>query len=121
MLGPDPAFAALPEPSGEAPVYAVIFSSRRTSGDDQSYAAAAARVEALAREQPGFLGVESARDADGFGITVSYWRDEAAIRAWKMQAEHRATREHGREHWYAHYELRVAKVERAYGKPPADG
>ncbi len=116
---PDSAFAALPEPSAESAYYAVIFSSRRLPGDVEGYATAAARMDDLAREQPGFLGIESARDADGFGITVSYWRDEASILAWKLQAEHRATREYGRTHWYSRYELRVAKVERAYGKPPA--
>ncbi len=72
------------------PYYAVIFSSLRTEGD-QGYGQAAARMLELAREQPGFLGVESARE-DGLGITVSYWENEAAILAWKQQAEHRAVR-----------------------------
>ena len=99
----------------QSPCYAVIFSSQRTEGD-QGYAAMADRMVELARQQPGFLGVESARGADGFGITVSYWASEAAIGAWKRHAEHAATRAHGRGHWYDHFELRVAKVERAYGK-----
>ena len=67
----------------------------------------------------GFLGLESARGGDGFGITVSYWRDEAAILAWKRDAEHAQAQRGGRETWYEHYEVRVAKVERAYGHPPA--
>lgn len=113
----DPAFADLPKLSEDTSCYAVIFSSRRSAGDAEAYAAAAERMETLAREQPGFLGMESARGADGFGITVSYWRDEAAILAWKTHAEHRLTRDYGRSHWYEHYELRVAKVTRAYGKP----
>ncbi|AWV06389.1 antibiotic biosynthesis monooxygenase family protein [Marilutibacter maris] len=108
----DDAFAELPEP----PYYAVIFSSRRSDGDDAGYARAADRMVELARQQPGFLGVESTRGGDGFGITVSYWSDEDAILAWKRHAEHAATRAHGREHWYRHFELRVARVERAYGK-----
>jgi heme-degrading monooxygenase HmoA len=106
-------FASLPEP----PYYAVIFSSLRNDQDEAGYAAAADRMLALAAEQPGFLGAESTRGTDGFGITVSYWVSEAAISAWKRQAEHAATRKHGRTHWYAHFELRVARVERAYGKP----
>ena len=106
-------FADLPEP----PYYAVIFSSQRNDQDEAGYAAAAERMLELAATQPGFLGAESTRGADGFGITVSYWASEAAIRAWKPQAEHAATRAHGRTHWYAHYELRVARVDRAYGKP----
>ena len=71
----------------------------------------------LAAQQPGYLGVESVRGADGLGITVSYWRDEAAILAWRRHAEHTLARERGRQQWYEHFELRVAKVERAYGGP----
>ena len=104
-------FAQLPSP----PYYAVIFSSQRNGENDLGYGQAAQRMVELAAQQPGFLGVESARGDDGYGITVSYWADEAAIAAWKRQAEHAATRAHGREHWYDHFELRVAKVERAYG------
>lgn len=104
-------FARLPQP----PYYAVIFSSQRTAGD-QGYAQMAARMVELAAQQPGFLGAESARDADGFGITVSYWRSEADIAAWRRHAEHRLAQEQGRSHWYGHYELRVARVERAWGK-----
>ena len=106
-------FATLPEP----PYYAVIFSSLRNADDDAGYAAAADRMLELAAQQPGYLGAESTRGADGFGITVSYWASEAAIVAWKHHAEHAAIRAHGRKHWYDHFELRVAKVERAYGKP----
>jgi len=109
----DDAFARLPAP----PYYAVIFSSRRNAQDDAGYGEAGERMVELASSQPGFLGVESTRGADGFGITVSYWDSEASIAAWRQHAEHAATRAHGRVHWYEHYELRVAKVERAYGKP----
>ena len=108
----DENFAQLPEP----PYYAVIFSSRRNGDDETGYAAAAQRMVELAAQQPGFLGIEATRDAEGFGITVSYWRDEASIAAWKRNAEHARTRAHGRVHWYDHYQLRVARVERAYGK-----
>jgi heme-degrading monooxygenase HmoA len=104
-------FARLPAP----PYYAVIFSSRR-GADDQGYEQTAARMVELAAEQPGFLGAESARGADGFGITVSYWASEAAIAAWRAQAEHRVAQESGWARWYEHYEIRVARVERAHGK-----
>ena len=67
----------------------------------------------LAAQQPGFLGVESARE-DGLGITVSYWSSEEAIRAWKHHAEHSAIREQGRSTWYTAFQTRVCKVERAY-------
>ena len=94
------------------PYYAVIFSSLRTEGD-HGYGEAANRMLELAREQPGFLGVESARE-DALGITVSYWESEAAILAWKQQAEHRAVREQGRAAWYSAFQTRVCKVERDY-------
>jgi heme-degrading monooxygenase HmoA len=104
-------FAALPAP----PYYTVIFSSLRNDHDDEGYAAMAQRMADLAAQQPGYLGVESARDGQGFGITVSYWESEDAIRAWRRQLEHAAAREQGRRDWYQHYQLRVARVERAYG------
>jgi heme-degrading monooxygenase HmoA len=105
-------FAHTPPP----PYYAVIFSSRRTPGD-RGYGETAARMLELAARQPGVLGVESARDAEGFGITVSYWRSEAAIADWRAQAEHSIARERGRAVWYEHFAVRVAKVERAYSAP----
>ena len=108
----DPAFA----PSFSVPYYAVIFASRRTAGDN-GYGAMAERMAALAAQQPGFLGIESARDADGFGITVSYWNSPEAIRTWKDVAEHQAAQATGIQQWYEHYELRVARVERAYAGP----
>lgn len=107
-------FAQLPQP----PYFAVIFASLRNGEDEAGYAAASERMIELAAQQPGYLGVESVRGGDGFGITVSYWRSEADILAWKHQAEHAATRAHGRKHWYDHFELRVAHVTRAYGRLP---
>lgn len=95
------------------PYYAVIFTSLRSPGD-QGYAQAAEHMLELAREQPGFLGVESARGDDGLGITVSYWSSEDAIHAWKHHAEHSAIRERGRSAWYSAFQTRVCKVERAY-------
>lgn len=109
-------FADTPRP----PYYAVIFSSRRSTQDSAGYAEASERMIEMAARQPGFLGVESARDADGFGLTVSYWADEAAIAAWKADAEHAAIRERGRWLWYRHFEVRVARVERAYGQTRVD-
>ena len=110
-MSPPSPFAATPEP----PYYAVIFTSRRTEGD-RGYGAMAGRMAALAATQPGFLGFESARGADGIGITVSYWRDETAIAAWRRDAEHQQAQRAGKQEWYADYQVRVAKVERAYGK-----
>lgn len=108
-------FAMTPEP----PYWAVIFSSLRRPAD-HGYGETARRMLELARQQPGFLGVESLRGADGFGITVSYWKSEAAIKAWKRQAEHAEARRRGRLEWYEHFEMRVARVERAYAGPRGD-
>jgi heme-degrading monooxygenase HmoA len=96
------------------PYYAVIFTSRRTSGE-RGYGAMAERMLALARAQPGFLGVESVRAGEGLGITVSYWRDEGSIARWKRDGEHLVAQARGRKEWYEAYELRVARVERAHG------
>ncbi|UAK71875.1 antibiotic biosynthesis monooxygenase family protein [Aeromonas enteropelogenes] len=96
----------------EPPYYAVIFTSERTNVDE-GYAAMAERMLALARTQPGFLGVESARD--GVGITVSYWRDLESIRHWKSDLEHREAQRLGREQWYRTFKTRIARVERDYG------
>lgn len=100
----------------EPPYYAVIFSSQ-ASDDDAGYAAMAAAMEASAAKQPGYLAHETARGPDGFGITVSYWRDEASIKAWKAEAGHLAAQRAGVSRWYARYDLRVCKVERAYSGP----
>lgn len=102
------AFASTPEP----PYVAVIFTSVRTAGD-HGYAAMSARMDALAAEQPGYLGIESARD--DVGITVSYWADEASAQAWKQVAAHLVAQQRGREVWYADYRVRVAVVHRDYG------
>lgn len=107
---PDDRFARTPAP----PYYAVIFSSRRRGDDGDGYAEAAARMEELVRAQPGFLGAESARDGEGFGITVAYFDGEDAIRAWREHAEHAHTRQRGRDDWYKSFSVRVARVERGY-------
>jgi heme-degrading monooxygenase HmoA len=92
----------------------VIFTSQRTP-EDQGYGETADRMVELASQQPGYLGVESARGNDGLGITVSYWRSLEDIAAWRRQLEHTQARNNGRAQWYAHYELRIARVEKAYG------
>jgi heme-degrading monooxygenase HmoA len=106
--------AKTPEP----PYYAVIFTSLRTEGD-RGYGHMAERMSELAAQQPGFLGVESAHTADGLGITVSYWASEEAIAAWKAQADHKVAQATGQQVWYSDYYLRVARVERDYGKRAA--
>jgi heme-degrading monooxygenase HmoA len=102
-------FARTPEP----PYTAVIFSAVRTDGD-HGYARMSEQMFRLAAEQPGYLGVESARD-EGLGITVSYWASDADAAAWKQVAEHLVAQERGRAGWYSDYRVRVATVTREYG------
>lgn len=97
--------------TGETPYYAVIFTSIRTEGDN-GYGEMSELMEEAARKQPGFLGVESARD--GVGITVSYWTDLESIAAWKADATHLLAQKMGREKWYEQYVTRICKVERDY-------
>ena len=93
---------------------AVIFTNQHTGVDVEGYEAEAERMVALARRQPGYLGIESVRGTDGVGITVSYWDTDADARAWKEHSEHLVAQAEGRERWYAWYRLRVATVEREY-------
>lgn len=99
------------EPMFETPYYAVIFASVRTAGDN-GYSEMATRMVAMASSQPGFLGVDSAREE--IGITVSYWRDLKSIKRWKADFEHREAQRKGQESWYQSYTVRVARVEREY-------
>ncbi len=97
----------------ELPYYAAIFTTVQSNNSD-GYTEMATRMFKLAAEQPGYLGFEIA-GAGSLGIGISYWTDEASIRAWKENAEHQVAQKLGRERWYDHYQLRVAKVERDYG------
>ena len=111
MGGVHPPISRTPEP----PYTAVIFTSTRTQGD-HGYGGMSARMDELARQQPGYLGHESAHEGES-GITVSYWVDHDAAAAWKQVAEHLLAQERGRSTWYADYTVRVATVEREYRKP----
>lgn len=115
----EPASRATDQAEGMArtpkpPYYAVIFTSTRQDSDD-GYDQMADRMVELAADQPGFQGIESVRGGDGIGITVSYWASLDAIARWREHAEHRIAQETGRSHWYRGYQVRIAKVERAYG------
>ncbi|WP_018917346.1 antibiotic biosynthesis monooxygenase family protein [Vreelandella zhanjiangensis] len=103
-----PLIATTPEP----PYYAVIFTSVRTDIED-GYDDMAVRMVELAAQQPGFLGVESARNE--VGVTVSYWADLDSIKAWKAHGEHKEAQRLGHQQWYRHFKTRIAKVERDYG------
>jgi heme-degrading monooxygenase HmoA len=93
---------------------AVIFASRLTGDDPAGYAAAGAAMEQAAAALPGYRGIMSCRSPEGDGITVSYWADDAAARAWRDDPDHARIRDRGRAVWYDRYELVVAQVTRDY-------
>ena len=95
------------------PYYAVIFTSRKREYAND-YEQTAERMKELSREQPGFLGISSARSADGIGITVCYWESMEAIKNWKANNEHLYAQEMGKKEWYESYSIRIAKVEEEY-------
>lgn len=95
----------------QTPYYAVIFTSKRTDLDE-NYAEMAMKMETLAKQQSGFLGVESARNE--IGITVSYWESLEAIANWKQNLDHLDAQFLGRQKWYENYTVRIAKVEKEY-------
>lgn len=93
------------------PYYAVIFTSIKNE-DDTGYAEMALGMEELARKQPGFMGIESARNE--IGITVSYWESLQAVANWKKNSEHLMAQQKGRTDWYKWYDVKICKVEREY-------
>lgn len=95
----------------EPPYYAVIFTSKRTEGD-KGYTQMAEKIESVVKDQPGFLGFESARNETG--ITVSYWKDLESIKKWSQNREHTIAKEQGKNKWYENYRVRICKVEKEY-------
>lgn len=95
------------------PYFAAIFTRVQSAAHHERYAEVAARMVELARQQPGFLGAESASQADGLGITVSYWESLEALHAWGRQAEHRLAQREGQASFYQEYALRIVRVEEA--------
>ena len=105
MQIPAPSKAGWPER-----YFAVIFTAQRTLSDEDMYSLTSKRMVELAQQQPGFLGLESVRGEDGIGITVSYWRDRESIRGWRINMEHLAAQQMGRQEFYSWYHIRVAEV-----------
>ena len=94
------------------PYYAVIFTSTQNKNVD-GYSEMAEKMESLAKQQKGYLGMDSAKN--DVGITVSYWETLEAIKNWKQQSEHLQAQQKGRQDWYSWYNVRICKVEREYG------
>src|SRR5690606_30329735 len=95
----------------ESSYYAVIFTSVQTE-NIEGYSEMAELMETLAKQQPGFIGIESARNE--IGITVSYWQNLEGIKNWKANLDHLIAQKKGRENWYAYYKVRICLVEREY-------
>lgn len=98
----------------DPPYYAVVFRSELSGEDEEGYGNMAGKIFALAEKQPGYLGFDDLPHHEGSGLNVSYWKDEASIKAWKDLAEHRFAQAMGKEKWYQWFHLRIAKVERTY-------
>jgi heme-degrading monooxygenase HmoA len=98
----------------EPPYYVAIFTSQ-LSEDVEGFEAMAERLVERVREQPGFLAMDSVEGANGIGIIIAYWKDEESIRKWKQHLEHLKAQKLGRERWFKSYQVRIGRVERAYG------
>lgn len=93
------------------PYYSVIFTSQRTDGDN-GYEDTSDRMLQKAAEIDGFIGVESLRNEEGFGITVTYWKSLESINVWRNHMGHMEAKKKGREMWYSKYMIRICKIER---------
>ena len=97
---------------------AVFRNRKRADIDAATYAADAARMEALARSQPGFLSFKTYQAEDGEVVAISEWASEAAVHAWGRHPEHAAIQQRGRDSYYEEYTLfscaepRVRRFER---------
>ena len=95
--------------------YAVVFTSV-LQGETDGYEEMSRTMVTLAKTCNGFIGIDSVRGTDGFGITVSYWRTEADIVVWRQNVEHRTAQQKGKSDWYSKFRVRVCRVEREYGR-----
>ncbi len=85
-------------------MFMTVFRNRkRPDMDAAAYAADAARMEQLAREQPGFLSFKSFTAEDGEVVAISEWTDAASAKAWGAHPEHRIVQSRGRGEYYASY------------------
>jgi heme-degrading monooxygenase HmoA len=99
------------------PYYAVVFTSINARVDHTEHVEMYGKLAERAKTYPGYLGIEPARNGDGSGVAVVYFRDLETIDAWAKDPDHQVAKKKGRELWYSHYMIRICKVERAYGRP----
>jgi enamine deaminase RidA (YjgF/YER057c/UK114 family)/heme-degrading monooxygenase HmoA len=104
----------VPVGAHEPPYYVAVFTTVRTQ-DQSGYSETSTRLEDLAKDVPGYLGMDHAQTPGGLGITVGYFRDADALTEWRTDTEHLAAQKRWRDEWYQSYTLHVAKVERSHG------
>lgn len=103
--------------AGDLPsqVWTVSFANGRSTGESAAvdgYSEMGDEMNVLAAEQPGFIGVDSVREAGGVGITVSRWSSIAAMVSWRRVVAHQAAQASGRDRWYEWYRSDVARIDR---------
>jgi heme-degrading monooxygenase HmoA len=96
---------------------AVIFEVWPRDGYRQAYLDIAAQLRPLLEEVDGFISIErfESLTAPGKILSLSFWRDEKAVAAWRQFEQHRAAQSYGREKAFKDYRLRIAGVIRDYG------
>ena len=101
-------------------MYLNVFRNRKRAGmNAEAYAADAARTEALAREQKGFIAYRNYAAKDGETVSMSEWETEEDARAWQRHAEHAVVQGKGRSDYYESYtvyscaDVRVTSFDRS--------
>lgn len=94
----------------------VVFEVTMKEGRQQEYFDIAARLKSELQQIDGFVSVERFESLATAGkyVSISFWRDEAAVRAWKEHAEHRLAQEYGKEEIFSDFRISVAEVARQY-------
>ncbi|WP_194867955.1 antibiotic biosynthesis monooxygenase family protein [Pseudoalteromonas sp. PPB1] len=96
---------------------AVIFEVTPHQTKRQAYLDIAADLKPSLQNIDGFISIERYQSLNNPEqlLSLSFWRDEAAVLQWRMQEEHRAAQQQGRQRMFQHYRIRVAQVVRDYG------
>ncbi|WP_058910488.1 antibiotic biosynthesis monooxygenase family protein [Entomohabitans teleogrylli] len=97
---------------------AVIFEAQPFPAQQPRYLALAAELKPLLQEVDGFISIERFQSLTQPGkiLSLSWWRDEEAVQAWRNQVDHQAAQREGQEAIFSHYRLRVAAVLRDYSR-----
>ena len=97
---------------------AVLFEARPHEGQRDAYLAIATQLRAELAKIDGFISIERFESLTEPGklLSLSFWRDEAAVAEWRRVEAHRLAQQAGRARIFADYRLRVVQVLRDYGK-----